>query len=131
VFGHDGLGSSMTSPAVLSRPELDTLVAALIADGYRVIGPTVQDNAIVLAELTSGAQLPAGWSVDSAPGQYRLRRRNDAAILGTVGVVLRAGLQPVRSRGNSFCIHRANRSGRWTAMITAPPPQGRSSRWRS
>ncbi|HVD87763.1 MAG TPA: hypothetical protein VNB91_02560, partial [Jatrophihabitantaceae bacterium] len=70
----------MTSPAVLSRPELDTLVAALIADGYRVIGPTVQDNAIVLAELTSGAQLPAGWSVDSAPGQYRLRRRNDAAI---------------------------------------------------
>jgi len=83
----------MTSPAVLSRPELDTLVAALIADGYRVIGPTVQDNAIVLAELTSGAQLPAGWSVDSAPGQYRLRRRNDAAILGTVGVVLRAGLQ--------------------------------------
>jgi hypothetical protein len=33
---------------------------------------------IVLAELTSGAQLPAGWGVDSAPGRYRLRRRGEA-----------------------------------------------------
>jgi hypothetical protein len=40
---------------------LDDLVAALISDGYTVIGPTVRDDAIVLDEFTSGAQFPAGW----------------------------------------------------------------------
>src|SRR5689334_1115959 len=68
--------------AVLSRAGLDDLVAALIADGYRVIGPTLRDDAIVLAELSSGAQLPSGWGVDSAPGRYRLRRRADEAVFG-------------------------------------------------
>jgi hypothetical protein len=48
---------------VLSRAGLDDLVAALIADGRTVIGPTVRDDAIVLAELTSGDQLPAGRGV--------------------------------------------------------------------
>jgi len=68
--------------AVLTRVGLDELVAALIADGYRVIGPTLRDDAIVLAELSSGAQLPSGWGVDSAPGRYRLRRRADEAVFG-------------------------------------------------
>src|SRR6185437_5277608 len=68
--------------AVLSRSGLDELIAQLIADGYRVIGPTVRDNAIVLAELTSAAELPWGWGVDSGPGRYRLRRRADDAAFG-------------------------------------------------
>src|SRR5215475_6428127 len=71
----------MTHPAaVLDRAGLDTLIEALIADGYRVVGPTVRDDAIVLAELDSGAQLPAGWGVDVGPGRYRLRPRADAAV---------------------------------------------------
>jgi len=45
----------MAGPAVLSRSGLDGLIAALIADGYQVIGPTVRDDAIVLAEIGSGA----------------------------------------------------------------------------
>lgn len=58
----------MTSPAILSRAGLDELIAALIADGYRVIGPVADDSAIELAEISSGAQLPAGWGADSGPG---------------------------------------------------------------
>jgi len=69
-------------PSVLSRAGLDELIDALRADGYRVVGPTVRDDAIVLAELESGGQLPSGWGVDSGPGRYRLRRRNDAAVFG-------------------------------------------------
>ena len=67
-------------PAVLDRVGLDELVAVLIAEGYRVVGPTVRDDAIVLAELESGAELPAGWGVEAAPGRYRLHRRDDAAV---------------------------------------------------
>jgi ferredoxin len=69
-------------PVVLDRAGLDRLVAVLRGEGYRVVGPTVGDGAIVLAELASGADLPAGWGVDSAPGYYRLRRREDAAVFG-------------------------------------------------
>ena len=68
--------------AVFDRQGLDRLVDVLVSRGYRVIGPTVRDDALVLAELDSGADLPDGWGVDVAPGSYRLRRRNDAAVFG-------------------------------------------------
>ena len=67
-------------PVVITRDGLDRLVEALIAGGYRVIGPTVRDSAIVLGELDSAGALPAGWGVDTGPGYYRLRRRADAAV---------------------------------------------------
>ena len=67
--------------AVLSRTGLDELIAVLIAEGYRVIGATVRDDAIVLARSVPAAA-PSGWGVESAPGRYRLRRRGDEAVFG-------------------------------------------------
>lgn len=61
---------------------LQRLVEILIERGYRVIGPTLRDNAIVLDELRSAADLPRGWGVDVAPGHYRLRPRDDDAAFG-------------------------------------------------
>jgi ferredoxin len=61
---------------------LEPLVAHLLALGYTVIGPTASDGAIVLAELTKADQLPHGWGVDTAPGSYRLRHRDDRAAFG-------------------------------------------------
>jgi hypothetical protein len=55
-----------------------------VADGYYVIGPAVQDGAIVLRDLTSAAELPFGWGVELGPGGYRLRRRDDDAAFGHV-----------------------------------------------
>jgi ferredoxin len=71
----------MATTAVL-LDSLQPLVAALRADGYRVIGPTVRDDAIVLDELESADALPFGWGVDVGPGSYRLRRRTDRAAFG-------------------------------------------------
>ncbi len=70
----------MSDPAVLSRTGLHQLIAVLIAEGYRVIGPTVRDDAIVLAEIGSGAQLPSGWDVESAAGRYRHRPRTRSRL---------------------------------------------------
>jgi ferredoxin len=67
---------------VLDRAGLDRLVEVLIAEGYRVIGPTLRDGAIVLGELDSAGQLPAGWGVETGPGLYRVRRRDDQAVFG-------------------------------------------------
>ena len=70
----------IAEPVVMTRDGLDRLVEVLIADGYLVIGPTVRDSAIVLAELDSADALPAGWGVDTGPGHYRLRAAADAAV---------------------------------------------------
>ncbi len=64
----------------IDRAGLDCLVEVLHERQYRVIGPQERDGAIILDDLVTGAQLPAGWSVDTEPGKYRLRRRDDAAI---------------------------------------------------
>jgi ferredoxin len=61
---------------------LEPMIAALRQDGYRVVGPTVRDDAIVLAELESADALPYGLGVTLAPGGYRLRPRSDRAVFG-------------------------------------------------
>lgn len=68
--------------AVIDSAGLHRLVEELHGRGYTVVGPTLKDNAIVLAELDSAGELPHGWGVDVAPGTYRLRRRGDAAAFG-------------------------------------------------
>lgn len=70
------------APVELDRPGLATLVEQLKLEGYRVVGPTVRENAIVLAELDSADELPWGWGVDAGPGTYRLRQRADGAAFG-------------------------------------------------
>lgn len=70
------------SSAVIDAAGLHRLVSTLQQRGYRVIGPTLSENAIVLAELSSADDLPAGWGVEVAPGRYRLRRRDDEAVFG-------------------------------------------------
>ncbi|HEX6472128.1 MAG TPA: 4Fe-4S dicluster domain-containing protein [Streptosporangiaceae bacterium] len=64
---------------VFPAEAIDELIQALRVAGYQVAGPTVRDQAIVLAEITSADELPWGWGVTLAGGTYRLRRRADRA----------------------------------------------------
>jgi ferredoxin len=73
-------GPDARPAVVFDRAGLSRLVDVLIAEGYRVIGPTVRDGSIVLSELDSAEELPAGWGVETGPGFYRLRWREDEAI---------------------------------------------------
>ncbi|HTY32134.1 4Fe-4S dicluster domain-containing protein [Mycobacterium sp.] len=68
--------------ALFDAAALHRLVEVLIERGYRVVGPTLRDDAIVLAELESADDLPRGWGVDVGPGRYRVRRRDDDAAFG-------------------------------------------------
>jgi sulfhydrogenase subunit beta (sulfur reductase) len=63
-------------------PGLDALLAAVRGAGYRLIGPTLRDRAVVLDEIESVDDLPAGWGDEQEGGTYRLRRRDDAALFG-------------------------------------------------
>jgi hypothetical protein len=74
--------TALRVPRLIGAEELGDLFEVLVAEGYRVIGPAIQDGAIVLRELSSAAELPFGWGVRLEPGGYRLRRRDDAAAFG-------------------------------------------------
>ena len=68
--------------SVIEPGALDVLVGALRGRGYRVLGPTVRDGAIVYDELESAAELPVGWTDAQDGGKYRLERRGDEARFG-------------------------------------------------
>jgi sulfhydrogenase subunit beta (sulfur reductase) len=72
--------------AILPRETFPQLFDALKKKGYRIVGPTVREGAIVYDELTEVAELPVGWSDVQLPGRAGLRKRSDAALFGyTVG----------------------------------------------
>jgi ferredoxin len=68
--------------AVIAPEALDALVGILRRRGYRVLGPSVRDGAIVYAELEGGEELPVGWTDRQEAGTYRLERRGDEARFG-------------------------------------------------
>jgi ferredoxin len=67
---------------VVEPSALDDLIGALRRRGFRVLGPTVRDGAIVYDELESAAELPVGWTDRQEAGTYRLERREDDARFG-------------------------------------------------
>ena len=67
---------------LLERERVDDLLLALVARGYRLLGPTVRDGAIVYDEIESAADLPEGMTDDQEGGTYRLRERGDRALFG-------------------------------------------------
>jgi ferredoxin len=72
----------LTAPVVLDRSELPALFDALRDQGYLLIGPTLQDGAVVYDRLETVDDLPIGWSDEQEGGSYRVKRRGDAALFG-------------------------------------------------
>jgi len=68
----------------LQYDQLQSLLDVLIADRRTIVGPTIEQQAIVYSEITSVDDLPRGWTDDQMPGAYRLKSRNDDACFGYV-----------------------------------------------
>ena len=67
---------------VVEARELDAILDSLRRRGHTLVGPTVRDAAIVLAEIETAADLPCGWADEQDAGRYRLRKREDGALFG-------------------------------------------------
>ncbi len=72
---------TQTQQAVITPDALDRLIEALRDRGYRVLGPTVRDGAIVYDDLESAGELPIGWTDRQDGGTYRLERRDGRGAL--------------------------------------------------
>ena len=68
--------------SVIAPGGLADLIGALGSRGYRVLGPTVRDGAILYEDLESAEDLPVGWKDIADAGSYRLERRDDEARFG-------------------------------------------------
>jgi formate hydrogenlyase subunit 6/NADH:ubiquinone oxidoreductase subunit I len=67
---------------ILPKTRLDDLIGLLVQDGYEVVGPRLDQGAIVYAPIRSAQDLPIGWTDQQAPGSYRLAKRADQAYFG-------------------------------------------------
>ena len=62
----------MDETRFLPRQALQSLLDALIGQGFRTIGPVIQDGAVQYREMSDVEQLPHGLTDQQAPGHYRL-----------------------------------------------------------
>ena len=77
-------GQPERAKVVIERERLQRLFGVLREKGYRVIGPTVCEGAIVYDESRSVDDLPHGWTDEQQGGTYRLKRSTDEALFGYV-----------------------------------------------
>ncbi|MFO1057825.1 MAG: 4Fe-4S dicluster domain-containing protein [Dongiaceae bacterium] len=63
---------------------MQALLDALRRRGFRVIGPTLRDQAIAYDEIGGVDDLPRGWGDEQDGGRYRLVPRGDGALFGYV-----------------------------------------------
>ncbi len=64
--------------------DLNKIFSYFKSKGYKILGPTVKDSAIVYDEIESLDDLPIGWTDEQFPGSYRLKERDDKAVFGYV-----------------------------------------------
>jgi ferredoxin len=58
----------------LEKPALQGLLDRLKGWGYRVLGPTVSQAAVIYGDLALIDEMPVGYSEDQEAGQYRLKQ---------------------------------------------------------
>ena len=75
---------SSVQRAVLPANKLQTLIDAVRHSGYRLLGPAVENNAIVYQELEKADSLPKGIRDHQAPGNYRLEKDEDGGYFDHV-----------------------------------------------
>lgn len=101
----------MSQRFVCEPQGLEKLFSLLKGEGYGLIGPRLEGEAIGIGQISTPQDLPVGWTENQKGGHYRLVAREDRAHFGfTVGPTgWRRFLQVPREK-----IYGAeNRQGKW------------------
>jgi ferredoxin len=112
---------------VLDLVGLQALIDVLQGRGFRVVGPTLRDSVIVLAEIDGVADLPRGTGDDQTPGRYRTGPRQDEALF--------AHAAPAQSAKSWLfppdeLIWRGTRAASTDDVVNAPGPAPESEQTR-
>ena len=71
---------AVTRPDFLPRSKLQVLLDRLVAQGYKVLGPTVRDGTLVFDAISQVEDLPRGWSDQQRPGHYQLQQTSSERL---------------------------------------------------
>lgn len=70
--------SSSPSPIwLIPQPAIDSLIEILLEENYRVVGPRVDQHAIIYDDINSIDDLPQNWCDIQSPGLYQLSNTKD------------------------------------------------------
>ncbi|MGZ5441204.1 MAG: 4Fe-4S dicluster domain-containing protein [Thermoanaerobaculia bacterium] len=72
----------VSATVTIPKTELQRVFANLQATGLTLIGPTLRQNTIILAEIASVDDLPAGWADEQTPGRYKTRHTGQSDWFG-------------------------------------------------
>jgi len=73
---------NLDDKVTINADSLGELFKALEKGGYKVVGPTVRDGAIIYENLSSPDELPRGWGDQTDSAQYKLNKKGDSAYFG-------------------------------------------------
>jgi sulfhydrogenase subunit beta (sulfur reductase) len=77
-----GQGLRLGAKLAIEHDDLQQIIDGLLRRGYRVIGPTMRDGAIIYEKIARLEDLPVGWTDQQDGGRYRLEKRGDKALFG-------------------------------------------------
>ena len=66
----------------LAKEHFQQFIDLLWSQGYRVIGPRIDQSAIIYDEVRQTTDLPVGWTQQQSPGRYQVLRRDDQQWFG-------------------------------------------------
>jgi ferredoxin len=76
----------VSASVILSKPAFQRILDNLSSSGFQLIGPTVQDGALILACIRNMTELPAGWALEQKAGSSHLLRTHSTDYFAfTVG----------------------------------------------
>ena len=78
------MGFSESETFVVDANAPGVIVSALDRAGFEVIGPTVESGAVVYGPISTGEDLPRGFTDTQEPGHYRLNPHADGSYFGYV-----------------------------------------------
>jgi sulfhydrogenase subunit beta (sulfur reductase) len=78
------VGFSEQETLVVDANAPGAIVSALDRAGFEVIGPTVESGSVVYGPISTGEDLPRGFTDTQEPGHYRLNPHADGSYFGYV-----------------------------------------------
>lgn len=75
---------SASDHGAFQSADLQRVLDFLSAKGYRIVGPTLREGAVVWDTIARVSDLPIGWRDQQEPGRYRLEQTGTGEIFGVV-----------------------------------------------
>ena len=105
----------------LTRYDFPRLVEALITQGFRVLGPRVDDGALGWGEVSGVEDLPIGWCDHQQPGQYRLEQTDSKRYFDIVHGPEALKRETFAPRETLLVIERNKKSFSARPILPEPP----------